>query len=228
LNFNLIKQAIYATYLTNKVGFRLRKNQDRSVILHSRLEYANTLLTKLGISVAVTGKEKLTPGAQYCMICNHRSIIDPTIVELALEGSGILGYWVSKKELYNSFFFGLFTRNTASILLDRDADSMGSFFKDVKACVKQGDSIFIFPEGTRNKEDTTLTSFKSGSHIIARRNKLNILPIYIKTNADVALKDALRRKPKSTVIDVVIGDVIDYKDKSEDLETLYRNTFNLV
>lgn len=227
MNFNLVKQAIYATYLTNKVGFELKKNQDRSFILQKRQEYSNTLLTKLGISVAVTGKEKIIPGTQYCMICNHRSIIDPTIIEQVFEGSGILGYWVSKKELYNSFFFGLFTRNAASILLDRDADSMGDFFKDVKTCVQQGDSIFIFPEGTRNKEDTTLTAFKAGSHLIARRNKLNIIPVYIKTNADDALKNALRKKPKPTVIEVVIGDVIDYRDKSDDLETLYRKMFNI-
>ena len=58
----------------------------------------------------------------------RRSIIDPPIIEVALKHTTIFGPWISKKELYNSFFFGLFVRNAGSILLDREKSQMRNNF----------------------------------------------------------------------------------------------------
>lgn len=103
---------------------------------------------------------------------------------------------------------------------------MGGFFTDIKKAVKRGESIFIFPEGTRNKTDKPLTAFKEGSRIIALKNRLPILPIYIKSDADMVLKKALEDKNLKQEVTVVIGDIIDYKDKTN-LEESYRKTFSL-
>jgi 1-acyl-sn-glycerol-3-phosphate acyltransferase len=130
------------------------------------------------------------------------------------------------KELYNSFFFGLFTRNAGSILLDRESKNMAPFFKDIKEVVKDGDSIYIFPEGTRNKENTPLSSFKEGARVIALKNRLPILPVYIRTNANDVLKEAINSREKELTIEIEIGDMIEYKDKTP-LEENYRNIFKL-
>jgi 1-acyl-sn-glycerol-3-phosphate acyltransferase len=103
---------------------------------------------------------------------------------------------------------------------------MSGFFADTKKAVKRGESIFIFPEGTRNKTGETLTKFKEGSRIIALKNRLPILPIYIKTNADEVLKAALQDAKLEQEVTIVIGDVIDYKEKTS-LELLYRQMFSL-
>ena len=162
-----ISMAFYATYLTNKYGIKLKKAKNSQERINLRLEYSNILAKKLNLSIEVINEEKLPLDGQYLLISNHRSIIDPLIIELALQKSDIYGYWVSKKELFNSFFFGSFTRNAGSILLDRESSSMAGFFKDIKTIVKEGRSVYIFPEGTRNKENTPLSSFKDGSRIIA-------------------------------------------------------------
>ncbi len=102
LNLKQISIAIYATYLTNKYGFKLKKvttSKDKKAL---RIEYSETLLSKLNISVEVLNKEKLPKDGNYLLMSNHRSIIDPLIVELALKDSKIHGFWVSKKELFNS------------------------------------------------------------------------------------------------------------------------------
>lgn len=44
----------------------------------------------------------------------------------------------------------MFVRHGGSALLDREQENMGGFFADVKAGVHTGNSIFIFPESTRN------------------------------------------------------------------------------
>jgi len=226
LNFNQIKQLFYALYLTNSFGFRLRKIKDPLEKKKLRLAYAKAQLDALNIEVKVENAEKLPSQGQYLLISNHRTIIDPPIIEIALENTKIFGLWISKKELYNSLFFGLFVRNAGSVLLNREKSQMSGFFSDVKKGVKEGSSIFIFPEGTRNKTDKPLSTFKEGSRIIALKNRLPILPVYIKTNAGEALKNALKDNTQKQELTIVIGDMIDYKEKG-DLETLYRERFSL-
>lgn len=219
--------ALYALYLTNKFGFKFKKNSSNKEKKQLRLEYSDTLLSRLNIKVEVTGTEKIDPDGQYLLISNHRSIIDPCVIEEALRDTNILGLWVSKKELYNSFFFGKFVRNSGTILLDRESKQMGDFFKSIKEGVSQGASICVFPEGTRNTEGTELAEFKEGSQLIAVKNRLPILPIYIKTNANDILRRAIVKREDDLSIEIVIGDVIDYKDRSMSLEQAYRKMFDI-
>ncbi len=227
MTFNAIKQGIYGLYLTNSFGYRLKKIDKPAEKKRVRLAYSHAQLKALNISIKVENKEKLPKDGQYILLVNHRSIIDPPIVEATLKDTDIFGPWISKKELYNSFFFGLFVRNAGSILLDREKSQMGGFFKDIKESVKLGQSIFIFPEGTRNKEEKPLGTFKEGTRIIALKNRIPILPLYIKTNAQKALENSLNDKNLSQEIIVVIGDTIDYKDK-KNLELAYREMFDIV
>lgn len=226
VTFNAIKQGIYGLYLTNSFGYRLRKVDDTRETKRLRLAYSEAQLNALNISIKIENPDKLPQSGQYLVVINHKSIIDPPIVEVALKETEIFGPWISKKELYNSFFFGLFVRNAGSILLDREKSQMSGFFAETKEAVKRGESIFIFPEGTRNKTDKPLTSFKEGSRLIALKNRLPILPLYIKTDADKALKNALENQKLEQEVTIVIGDLIDYKEKTN-LETLYRAMFSI-
>jgi len=191
-----------------------------------RLAYAVAQLKALKLSVKVENSEKLPQAGQYLLVSNHKSIIDPLIIEVALKDTQLFGPWISKKELYNSFFFGLFVRHAGSILLDREKSQMSGFFADTKEAVSRGESILIFPEGTRNKTDKPLSSFKEGSRIIALKNRLPILPLYTKSNANKVLKNTLNDSTLHQEVTIVVGDIIDYKDKT-DLETRYREMFGL-
>jgi len=226
VTFNTIKQAIYALYLTNRFGFRLLKIDNPMEKKRLRLAYSVAQLKTLNITINIENKEKLPKEGQYLILSNHRSIIDPPIIEVAFKDTHIFGPWISKKELYNSFFFGLFVRHAGSILLDRDKSQMSGFFLEIKEAVKRGESIFIFPEGTRNKTNESLSTFKEGSRIIALKNRLPILPLYIKTHANKTLENALKDKNLRQEVTIVIGDIIDYKDKTS-LEESYKRAFFL-
>lgn len=219
--------AIYATYLTNYYGFKLKKTSDPKEKKRLRIAYATQLLGKLNINISVINKEKLPQEGQFLLVSNHRSVIDPLIVEIATQDTDLFGHWIAKKELYNSFFFGTFVRNGGTILLDRDSSQMGEFFSDIKTCVKEGNSIFIFPEGTRNKAGTELGEFKEGSRIIAVKNRLPILPVFIRTQANDVLMSSLKDEKKQRTIEIEIGDIIDYKDKSMTLEEAYKKQFHI-
>ena len=226
MNFGAIKHLFYGLYLTNTHALRLRRMSDPAEKKRERLAYAKRQLGGLGISVVVDNPGKIPATGQYLLVSNHRSIIDPPIIEMALADTDIYGLWISKKELYNSPFFGMFVRHGGSVLLDREQDQMGGFFADVKAGVKAGSSIFIFPEGTRNKSDEPLGEFKGGSRIIALKNRLPILPVYIKTHAGKILQEAIADDKTSRTIHVEFGEVIDYKSR-DDLRDVYREMFGL-
>ncbi|MDF1880205.1 1-acyl-sn-glycerol-3-phosphate acyltransferase [Sulfurimonas sp. MAG313] len=227
MTFNQIKMALYATFLTNIYGYKLKKSTSALHKKKQRILYATTLLKKLNIKINLINPQKLPQTGKYLLVSNHRSIIDPTIIEMALKDTDIFGHWVSKKELYNSFFFGLFVRNGGSILLDRDSSNMNMFFSDIKNCVKEGNSIFIFPEGTRNTSDKKLSEFKEGSRIIALKNRLPILPIYIRTNASHVLNQAIQSNKLEQNIEVEVGEIIEYKDRSMSLGEAYKKQFNI-
>ncbi len=219
--------AIYTTYLTNLYGFKLKQIDDPVEKKHLRIEYAQRLLKKLNIKISVINKHKLPQEGKFLLVSNHRSVIDPLIIEIATRDTELFGYWIAKKELYNSFFFGSFVRNGGTILIDRDSSQMGEFFSDIKACVKEGNSVYVFPEGTRNKAGTELGEFKEGARIIAVKNRLNLLPVFIRSQANEVLMSALKDEKKERTIEIVIGDIIDYKDKSMSLEETYKKQFDI-
>jgi len=218
--------ASYALVLTNYFGFKLRGISDPVEKKAFRLEYAETLLKKLKISVEVLNKEKVPKEGQFLVISNHRGIIDPLVLEMALKESSVFGEWIAKKELYNSPFFGLFVRNAGAILLDREKSQMSGFFADAKKVVKEGSSIFIFPEGTRNKSEASLIEFKEGFRIIALKNRLPILPVFIRTHTNKALGNALNDKNIEQTITIEFGDIIDYKERGN-IQEMYRKMFEL-
>ncbi len=226
MNFHKIKTAIYSLFLTNYFGLKLKNVSDNLEKKRLRVDYSKILLGKLKISVEVKNRERLSKDGQFLIVSNHRGVIDPLILEMALENTSIYGLWISKKELYNSPFFGIFVRNAGSVLLDREQSQMGGFFADIRRGVKDGSSIFIFPEGTRNKSEKSLIEFKEGARIIALKNRLPILPVYISTHTDKALGTALNDKKAEQTITIEIGELIDYKDRTN-LEELYKKQFNI-
>lgn len=227
MTLNQITKAIYALYIINYFGFKIKQNKTQQNQRKYRFKFSKSLLDSLSIDVKVLNEEKLPKSGQFLLVSNHKSVLDPVVIELALQKSDIFGHWIAKKELYNSFFFGLFTRNAGTILLDRESKQMGHFFADIKEVVKKGDSIFIFPEGTRNKTKNSLLEFQDGAQLIALKNRLPILPLYIKTDAHKVLMDSLQNKEKHLTIEIEVGDIIDYKDRSEKLQQRYKKMFHL-
>jgi 1-acyl-sn-glycerol-3-phosphate acyltransferase len=76
--------AIYATYFTNKFGFLIKYAKTKEEKMYLRGTYAKILFSKLKLNVKVINKEKLPQDGKYLLISNHRSIIDPLVIERAL------------------------------------------------------------------------------------------------------------------------------------------------
>lgn len=220
--FNKMVMIVYVLFLANLSGRKLRKTASHTQKKKIRLEFSEKLFSKLGIEVKVKNTHNLPKDGQFLLVANHRSMIDPLVVEIALKESNIFGLWISKKELNNIPFLRTFFKYAGTISLDRESKSVTDSFKAIKANIRNGDSIFIFPEGTRNKEETQLSTFKKGTQMIALKNRIPILPVYIRTNADKALVSAL--KGNLETIEIEIGELIDCKTRLG-VEEVYRSRF---
>ena len=100
LNLKQVSMALYSLYLTNKYGVKFKSVKSNAERKKLRCEYGNLILSRLNIEVIVSGLDKFDPDGQYLLLSNHRSIIDPCVIEVALKDTNILGLWAAKKELY--------------------------------------------------------------------------------------------------------------------------------
>lgn len=111
---------------------------------------------------------------QYIFVANHISYLDiPPIVVTAKQPIRVLG----KYEMVKIPVFGWIYR-AAVILVDRrDAERRAKSVRALKAAVKQGISIFIFPEGTFNETEKPLKEFYDGAFRIAIETQTSIKPL---------------------------------------------------
>jgi 1-acyl-sn-glycerol-3-phosphate acyltransferase len=221
-----IQHGLISLLYTNYYGFKIKFKAKKNPVLQRKIrdEYCNSLLKYLNIEVNLKNPDAIPANGQYLVAINHRGILDPLITEIALEKTNIHGDWVAKEELAKSFFFGVFVRNAGTILLNRDNKNNNQFFARVKEVLKDGRSIYIFPEGTRNKTSETLIEFKGGANLIALKNRLDILPIYIEDNSGDILNNTFSSNQKQ-IVNVTIGTPIPYKERK--LEEKYKEQFNL-
>ena len=102
-------------------------------------------------------------------------MLDP-VYAAALTWEGI--HFVAKRELFDSKFMGFFVRNARVISVNRDGNDARGLL-DCFKCLKNGEKLCIFPEGTRNKTDEEMLPFHSGAAVMAIKCKAPIVPIVI-------------------------------------------------
>ncbi len=103
------------------------------------------------IRVKVVGKEYMdTPGAKV-YASNHASYFD---VLPLMMGLGVTYRFVAKGEVNQMPMIGTFLNQMGHLSFDRhDANSRLKQVHQMEECLRQGDSVFVFPEGTFVPED---------------------------------------------------------------------------
>lgn len=118
---------------------------------------------------------------QYIFVANHISYMDiPPLVLIAHQPIRILG----KYEMVKIPVFGWIYR-AAVVLVDRkNAETRSKSVRALKAALKHGISIFIFPEGTFNMGPTPLKDFFDGAFRIAIETETPIKPVLLVDTLD--------------------------------------------
>ena len=138
--------------------------------------WAKMVLKTTGSTIKIEGVDKIPNEKGLCFIGNHQSAIDILIVISVLPVT--VGY-IAKKELLYYPFLNLWIVALRSVYIERGnvKKALRSIEKGVEF-IKKGNSMIIFPEGTRSKSDT-MGTFKNGSIKLATRAEATIIPVTI-------------------------------------------------
>lgn len=137
------------------------------------------LVFHIGFRVRTEGRENLkkvqTRG--YILAPNHISAIDPVFVIITRFWGGRMIVF-AKKELFEiNAFLSWFFRCAGALCVRGTKDEVAVIDETVARC-QNGESLLIFPEGTREKDGTFLQP-KSGLFVIAAAAAVDVVPVRI-------------------------------------------------
>ena len=127
------------------------------------------------LHLEIHGKEKIDRKKTYVITSNHSSLMDIP----SLHGLFIHFKWIAKSSLIRLPFIGWNMALNKTIFINRKDPK--SQLKMMRSCEKNldiGNSIMIFPEGTRF-QGRALGRFRDGAFLLAKKKKIDILPIAI-------------------------------------------------
>ena len=133
------------------------------------------IFLSLWFKVEVQNVERFEKLKTSCIIApNHQSAWDTVLVPAF---SKRVMYMMAKAELFYNKIFGALLKALKAFPVRRGKGDITAV-KTAVSLLKQGQSICMFPEGTRNKGDKPLR-FKTGASRIAITAKIPILPVAI-------------------------------------------------
>lgn len=133
--------------------------------------------------LTMEGTENLPREGGYILTSNHNSLVD--IFAMFFLPSPFR--WVSKESLFRVPFLGCAMKWSGHIRLLRDERrSIRHTFGAMLKCLRKGDPVALFPEGTRSR-DGELGPFKAGAFRLAIKAGVPIVPVVITGTRDVVV-----------------------------------------
>ncbi|WP_088535771.1 1-acyl-sn-glycerol-3-phosphate acyltransferase [Geobacter sp. DSM 9736] len=168
----------------------------RHAVLWARLS-----LLLAGVRVVVEGREKVPVASPVIFMSNHQSNFDILALFLAIPGQFS---WIAKEELFRIPVFGHSMSRAGYIPLDRSDGRRALKSMDAAARrIRNGESVVIFPEGTRTV-DGSLLPFKQGGFLLAGKAGVPVVPVTI--NGSGKINPSKRLELRSGVIRISFSD----------------------
>ena len=142
--------------------------------------FTPVFLMLVGIRVRVEGTEKLAKNQSYLLVGNHSSALDFIVNAEAFPG---VFQFLAKQELHKVPVFGWVVKKMCLTVDRTSAMSRARSVVLLKQQLAAGWSIFIYPEGGRNRTDEPLAPFYDGAFRIA-----------IQTQAPIAVQTIVNMK----------------------------------
>jgi 1-acyl-sn-glycerol-3-phosphate acyltransferase len=133
----------------------------------------------IAVRLKVTGIESINIEKSYIIVGNHRSALDFIINAMAFPG---IFRFLAKQELLRIPIFGWVVSKMCLIVDRSSAMSRARSVVAIKQELAEGYSIFIYPEGSRNKTNEPLAPFYDGAFRVAIQTGA---PIAIQTIANI-------------------------------------------
>jgi 1-acyl-sn-glycerol-3-phosphate acyltransferase len=159
-----------------------------SVIWVAR-NWVRWILVTCGVRVEASGLEHHDPARTYVVMANHQSVWDTAAIVATLPSSF---RFVAKRELTWIPFFGWALAAGGHVIIDRsNREASVRSLERAAARVRNGKTVVIFPEGTRQPAGT-IGEFKSGGFHLALAAQVPILPVSVSGSSRITPPHSLR------------------------------------
>ncbi len=126
--------------------------------------------------VRVVNPENERPEKTYLICANHQSLLDPVLLGAAIRHNP---RYMAKAELKKIPLLKQLIVALGAYFVDRGGTDVSAIKKTI-SMLKDGESVIMFPQGTRYKGvDPGNTKVKFGCAMIAARANVPVLPIFI-------------------------------------------------
>ena len=212
LIINAIKKAKRFGYIYNHINETNQSRYRRELDIVAE-KVCSKMLKIAGAMVHIKGIENVDVNETYLFVGNHQSNVDIPLLYAYLP---IKSAFVAKEELYKLPVIGKAMKARGAIFLTRKDNR-----KDIKSIMegieflKNGNSMVVFPEGTRSKGKEML-EFKSGALRLAVKSNRKIIPVTINGTYKVMESNGGIIKPAE--VNLTFGPPIDpseFKDANE-------------
>lgn len=137
-----------------------------------------------GTKITTLGLENIPKDEPVLYAGNHRGLADIPVTYITVP---TLTGFVAKKEMQRIPFFSWWMKNLNCLFLDRNdmKEGLKTILTGIEL-IRSGYSIFIMPEGTRNRgNELELLPFKEGSLKMSEKTGCAVIPVAISNSAAV-------------------------------------------
>ena len=157
--------------------------------------------------IRIIGKDLIDKKKSYVFIANHQGAFDIFLV------FGYLGQpikWIMKQSLRKIPLVGYACESAGFIFVDKSSPQAAArSIKQAENKLKNGTSVFLFPEGSRTRTGK-MGPFKKGAYQMAMDLKLPIVPVTINGSFNVMRRDTFCITPH--LMELIIHEPIETKD----------------
>lgn len=189
------------------------KIEEKDALVHKfTSNWAKKLLNLIDVKVNVHGTENLPKDRNILFVGNHQGNFDIPIYMSCID---IPKGFIAKIELTKMAGIKTWMEYMNCIFMDRSSIRKAgeAIVKGIKS-LKSGNSLVIFPEGTRSRGDK-MGDFKAGSFKLATKSKTPIVPVTM--NGSYKIMEANSNKHlTSATIDLYIHPIIETANLSKE------------
>jgi 1-acyl-sn-glycerol-3-phosphate acyltransferase len=125
----------------------------------------------------VNGMSNVPREGPMIVASNHASFVDPPLIGAVLP---MRLRYLSKESLFRVPVLGFLIRTLGAVPVSReDSQRAGAVMKLLLALLKEGESVLLFPEGSRTA-DGRLKPLEPGVAYLSVKTGIPVLPVYVK------------------------------------------------
>ena len=158
-------------------------------------------------SLRVYGRENIPGRGGVLIASNHQSFLDPILIGVGLKRQI---HYMARRSLFKNVFFRWFIKSVNAFPVKREGVDVGAI-REAMALLRRGETVLLFPEGTRTW-DGTIGPIERGFGMIARRAGVPLVPAVI----DGAFEawPRTRRIFRFAPISVIFGKPLESKEEA--------------